>query len=697
MLFAIGFAIVIASTVGVAAESVTGAGEEVLAPIRVEDMRERLERAGKLKDSINKTEVINEKKIERKQAKTLTEAVQNEPGIDAASGCSICGMKRIQINGLRGEYTTVLVDDVPVHSTVSSYYGMDALTTAGVARVEVARGAGASLLVPGALGGVINIVSQKALENGITFDLSGGNYQYRAFSLVGNSVSKEGKRRTTVSAQHNNQGQWDADTNGVNESPRLANYSLGLRVSDDFSSSDNVDVRLNLQRSEVFGGTISDNAFSTIAEPGNVSFVDGDVRKPFTGAPRSTTETITTSRLEGIGKWTHRWSDALNSVLTASGVKQGQDSYYEGADYANNNETLYVDGRLNFQSGESFVSLGSDARQELLRSSSYQFFSVLGNTKDDFDFLSWGAYVQYTWNPSDAFELSAATRFDLIKVNWRGQTALGNEVDELVPIPRVHMRWNMLPTLVSRLSLGQGYRAPLTFFESEHGILDQGFDVLVNKLERSNSAVYSLSFDNDRLTATASAAWTNISNLAYVDLNRTPRPALLTDGGRHDVFAADGVVGYQLTRTLTLGASYERFFYGRGYQALLPFAAVENRARFLVDLESGPWDFNLTTTLVGARDLTPYGYADRFNIYSAGSASSPKLTNAPAFITMDARLSWQMNKETKWYIGVKNLLDFTQARVENALFFDSAGEYDVTHLWGPLRGREFFVGVSAKL
>src|SRR4051812_36303412 len=84
---------------------VAGAAEapsavEEVAPIRVEDVRERLERAGKLKDTIIKTEVINAKKIERKQAKTLPEAIQNEPGIDAAVGCSICGMKRIQINGL---------------------------------------------------------------------------------------------------------------------------------------------------------------------------------------------------------------------------------------------------------------------------------------------------------------------------------------------------------------------------------------------------------------------------------------------------------------------------------------------------------------------------------------------------------------------------------------------------------------------
>ncbi len=691
------FIVVLALSRGAFAETAA----DTLEPIRVEDMREKLERAGKLKDSINKTEVINDKKIERKQAKTLTEAVANEPGIDAASGCSICGMKRIQINGLRGEYTTILVDDVPLHSTVSSYYGMDAATTAGVARIEIARGAGASLLVPGALGGVINIVSQKATENGFFFDVAGGNYDYRLLSMVGNAVSKDGKRRTTVSAQTNSQGQWDADGNWVNESPRLGNYSLGVRTSDDLSTADNVDARLNVQRSDVFGGPMTDSTFTAIGPPGAASFVDGDVRKPYNGAPAKTLETVTTQRLEGVGKWTHRFGDKANSVVTLSGVKQTQDSYYEGADYSNFNETFYADSKLNLSLDEkNLLTVGLDARHEILRSQSYAYFVAPTNppATDSFNFVSAGAYAQNTWTRSDSFELSTVLRLDRVAVNWLGQTAKGYEVDQFVLVPRLHLRWNLSPEWVSRFSLGQGYRAPLTFFESEHGILDRGFDVLVNRLERSNSAVYSVSFDDKRTTATFSAAWTGIENMAYVDLGRSPRPALLTAAGKYDVFAADGVVGYQLTDALTVGASFEKFFYSRGYQALLPFAAVENRARLMVDVESGGWDLNLTATLVGARDLNPYGYGDgRFNVYSAGSPSVPKLTAAPAFVTLDARVAWQANKEVKVYGGVRNLTGFTQAQVENALFYNPAGDYEVTHLWGPLRGREFFVGLSAKL
>ncbi|MBY0370798.1 TonB-dependent receptor, partial [bacterium] len=536
--------------------------DQGLAPVRVEDMREQLERAGKLKDTIQKTEVINERKIERKQAKTLTEAVQNEPGIDAATGCSICGMKRIQINGLRGEYTTVLVDDVPIHSTVSSYYGMDALTTAGIARIEVARGAGASLLAPGALGGVINIVSQKAVENGLFLDTSGGNALYRTFSLVGNAVSDSGKRRSTVSAQYNHQGQWDSDGNGVNESPQLSNYTFGLRLSDDLGTADNVDLRIGVQRSDVLGGPIVEGSFGAVLDSGNPGFVDGDVRKRYNGALAATMETIATDRYEATGKWTHRLSDAANTTVTLSGVHQAQDSFYESADYSNGNDTLYFDTRANYQASDYHLwTFGADFRGEILRAKSHQFFEVLGNAKDDFDSLSAGLYLQETWTPSPAFELSTAVRLDRLGVDWKGQTAKGYEIDTLVPVPRVHMRWNMSQELVSRFSVGRGYRAPLTFFESEHGILDEGFNVHVSSSEQSSSAVYSLSYDDKRTTATASLAWTNIEQLAYVNFHHpSGKPTLMNDPGQYDVYATDVVAGYQLTPSVTLGASYEHFF-----------------------------------------------------------------------------------------------------------------------------------------
>ena len=157
-----------------------------LEPLKVKSLEERLRRQGVLKDVIEKTQVILSEDIEIKQAGSLFELIKEEPGVTVNTECSMCGIKRIMINGLKGEHTTVLIDGVPMHSVVSSYYGMDALATAGVSRIEIARGAGPSLLSPEAIGGTINMIFDKPDKNGLISDISIGSNGYQKYSIIYN-------------------------------------------------------------------------------------------------------------------------------------------------------------------------------------------------------------------------------------------------------------------------------------------------------------------------------------------------------------------------------------------------------------------------------------------------------------------------------------------------------------------------------
>ena len=97
----------------------------------------------------------------------------------------MCGVKRVMLNGLRGEHTTILVDGVPTHSLVSSVYGLDATSAAGVERIEIARGAGASLIAPEAIGGTINLITKQARADELDLDIAGGDNNYRKIAAVG--------------------------------------------------------------------------------------------------------------------------------------------------------------------------------------------------------------------------------------------------------------------------------------------------------------------------------------------------------------------------------------------------------------------------------------------------------------------------------------------------------------------------------
>jgi outer membrane receptor for ferrienterochelin and colicin len=670
--------------------------------VKVSGVKEKLEKAGTVKDVIIKTEVITEKKIEKKQSATLSEAVDNEVGIQTSTGCSMCGMKRIRINGMKGEHTTVLIDDVPMHSTVSSYYGMDALTTAGIASIEVARGSGSSLIAPGAIGGVVNIKSKIATEDKMVIDAAVGNEDYKQLSILATNVCNDGKTRATITGQYNNQDQWDADDNGVNESPEIENYSTSAHVSHDITENDNIDVKLNFQKSDVFGGPMIDAHHLGVqgTDAPDEAFVGNNVNNDFNGNPLSTLEAIVTKRAEATVKYTRIVNDRTNVIVAGSGSKQTQDSVYEGADYYSEDDTYYADVKANYMlNDQHLLTAGFDTKQEKLRAESYAFFSQGGLDKDDFDMSSFGFYLQDVWNPMENLEVSGAIRFDKINVDWTAKTVEEDEIDEFVAVPRLHVKWMHNDMFTSRFSAGMGYRAPLTFFESEHGVLEDGFGIEIEDIEKSMSAGYSFSADTDRLTSTLSANFTQVENLAIITDEHDfdfDGFALVNSDETHNIITIDGVVGYQLSKAVNAAVSYEHYMYNDEYKAEQFLAQVEDRAKFMLDFDHEGWLASLTGVWTGGRDLTEYGYEGYDQINDDGTVveSSKKDTDAPAYFTMDAKISKAISDHFTLYIGAKNLLDYTQAGDDfSPLMYDADGGYDVGYIWGPLRGRQVYSGI----
>jgi len=54
-----------------------------------------------------------------------------------------------------------------------------------------------------------------------------------------------------------------------------------------------------------------------------------------------------------------------------------------------------------------------------------------------------------------------------------------------------------------------------------------------------------------------------------------------------------------------------------------------------------------------------------------------------------------VRKEITLYVGAENLFDYTQtiSAGDSPQFFDAQGNYNASHIWGPLRGRQMYVGV----
>ncbi|WHI52832.1 TonB-dependent receptor [Microbulbifer sp. MLAF003] len=217
-------------------------------------VRQRLYERGALLDAIQKTEVVDESLIKSQQAVNLTDAIEKSPGVRVSNECSMCGVKRVMLNGMRGEHSTILTDGVPLHTMMAGYYAVDALATTGISRIEVARGAGASLLAPEAIGGTINVISKEIEETGVNINASMEDNDSYFLGLMAGYLSDDERTRTSLVIQDDKHHQMDNDDNGVSEAPLQENTSYVVRLSQDLGERDNLILRAAYTDSNIFGG-----------------------------------------------------------------------------------------------------------------------------------------------------------------------------------------------------------------------------------------------------------------------------------------------------------------------------------------------------------------------------------------------------------------------------------------------------------
>lgn len=668
----------------------------------VTGVRQRMYQAGTLLDAIQKTEVVDEELLKSMQAVNLTQAVQNSPGVRVSNECSMCGVKRIMLNGMRGEHSTILTDGIPLHTMMAGYYAVDALATTGIERIEVARGAGASLLAPEAIGGTINVVSKEPQKTGFNLNMSMEDNDSYLVGMMGTLVSDDERARASLVIQDDKHHQLDDDNNGVSEAPVQENTSYVGRLSYDFTDVDNVILRVGYTDSEIFGGPqdsgidAARRSFRDDPSESEHLFVNDDVREEFIGKNWETTEWIDTERTEASVNWLHEFSGDYNAALSVAWSRHEQDSFYEGFDYSATDELFYLDLRNNYViNDQHMLTFGIDSRDEEMRSDSVAGSESDNYVEDSFNYQVWGVYLQDTWDVSDSLELALAIRVDTARADFVAPEKPGTEINETVIAPRADLRYLHNEQWTSRVSMGRGYRAPLSFFETDHGILDagDGFAIDIDELEESLSATYALSFEGEALSSTLSLAYTEVDNLASLSETDEGAPLLTQMEDTASVATGDISLGYVVNDHLTLGATLEMYDYDDVFKDSFAIAPVEERSVLTADFNYGSWMFYSSASWIGSRNLADYGY-EGYNIFD----SDPKSTRADSYWTVDMKLTYDVSESLSVYVGGNNLTDYTQVDdAETPLFWDATGSYDVAYIYGPLRGREYYLGLEWSL
>ena len=670
--------------------------------------------------SIFKVEKVAKEKLKEASRQNLNDVVKDQVGVDSQVYCANCGAKRLTINGLKGEHTSILVDGIPMHSAVSSFYGIDSIPTMGIREIQVMRGAGASLTNAEAIGGTLNLVTVNPLDMANTYSTAVGVDDQlfgksQNHSILYGLQSPQKKFGLALGGQFSRVEAWDVDKNNVSESPQRQNYSLLMKSRFLLGKKNDFSIRLGESHLEILGGywdPTKPNQVRPLAAQES-DFEDGSVEKKFIGDPIQITDWIKNDRTEAALTGTHYLSSKVTFDWKLGYAKQAQQSIYQhGFDYANVDNMVVGDTNVKITSGSSSIyTFGGFFKDQRLRSASETLFEQFPSTdprdikKDSFNFLSQALYAQYSYFIPETFELDIALRADKINIDW---LELTNQINNTVLAPRVQILNHFTHHLKQRVTYGLGYRAPLTFFESQHGNNESGYQVDISDLEKSHSLVYSLSWNTPNYYITGGVHYTHLQNMAY-GFESFNQPILYRNTDEsYDIWVSDLLFGFKPYPWLLIESSIEFFNYEDGYKRKLPTAAIEQRYQLRSTIDTNSWSHSLQVTVVGERDLSKYGSYNEHYV-NRNQASEPVLDpnlelknqKSPTFFTVDSSVSYKLNSALVLNFRVNNIFDYTQAGVNDTpsawhWHFNHA-HFDGLHTWGPNTGRQYYLGISGEI
>ncbi|MCJ2181460.1 TonB-dependent receptor [Novosphingobium sp. 1949] len=173
--------------------------------------------------------IVTDKELQAKQVTFLKEALQDVPGVQISSDRP-GDATSISIRGSDNDEVVWLIDGIQLGdpSATSTQFASDHLTSQDIARVEVLRGNQSSLYGADAIGGVVNIITQRATHEGLALNAEAETGSYGTLNGGASLLGKYGPLDFRLTATGNShEGPSLAD-------PRTASTAGSITEDDEY-------------------------------------------------------------------------------------------------------------------------------------------------------------------------------------------------------------------------------------------------------------------------------------------------------------------------------------------------------------------------------------------------------------------------------------------------------------------------------
>lgn len=214
----------------------------------------------RVEDTPIRVEIVDEDEILEKGAMTpgdITMLLNETPGLRVQTTSPSLGGAGVRIQGLRGRYTLLLADGLPLYGGQSGGLGLLQIPPIDLGRAEIIKGTASALYGPSALGGVINLISRRpgdAPETEFLINQTSRRGTDAAF-FAARPFARDGWGGTLLASAHR-QDRTDLDSDGWADMPKYERVVVRPRLFFDDRMSRSLFATAGLTVEDRSGGTM---------------------------------------------------------------------------------------------------------------------------------------------------------------------------------------------------------------------------------------------------------------------------------------------------------------------------------------------------------------------------------------------------------------------------------------------------------
>ena len=405
----------------------------------------------------------------------IFEALQSVNGVRPQVNCNVCNTGDIHINGLEGPYTMILIDGMPIVSSLGSVYGLFGIPNGLIERIEVVKGPASTLYGSEAVGGLINIITKVPLKS-------------PKLSLETNSTSW---------------GEWNTDLGmkyklgKINALLGINYFNFGQIIDKNQDGFTDLSLQNRISIFNKFQGKTGSVAFRYFYE--NRWGGQTNWTPKFRGTNQVYGESIYTKRVEVIGA--QNLSSALS--INYSYNSHQQDSFYGNVPLIGTQHIGFLLTKYQKTFGNDDLLVGLPLKYNFYDDNTVATQSE--NRNQPLKLWFPGIFAQHERKIGENFKTLEGLRLDY------------NQNHGLIFTPRLALKWNNKHNIL-RLNVGKGYRI-VNVFAEDHAAMTGAREVeIAENLKPEQSWNMNLNYNkkillNDGfLGLDASAFYTYFSN-----------------------------------------------------------------------------------------------------------------------------------------------------------------------------------------